>query len=74
MRARITCPARLAETVSAMMKSEENRGKGFKFVWGKITDKGLVGGVHRLWFGAATRSLRTGGGFEVCTLSFQRWR
>jgi len=48
------------QTVSAMMKSEENKGRKMDSILRQIFKKGLGQGLHRLWFGAATRSVRTG--------------
>jgi hypothetical protein len=37
------------------MKSEANRGVRMSAVLRSMFDKGLATGLHRLWFGAATR-------------------
>eukprot|EP00802_Teleaulax_amphioxeia_P019525 Tamp_19764.p1 GENE.Tamp_19764~~Tamp_19764.p1 ORF type:complete len:257 (-),score=50.01 Tamp_19764:470-1198(-) len=49
------------QTLNAVMKSESHRGVALSAILRSMFDKGLVAGVHRLWYGAATRSLRTGG-------------
>ena len=48
------------QTVSAMMKSEANKGRTIVSIWKECFAKGALQGVHRLCFGAATRSVRTG--------------
>lgn len=48
------------QTVNAMAKSEENRGTSSIALLRRIfRERGLAGGWHRLYYGAATRSVRT---------------
>eukprot|EP00051_Salpingoeca_urceolata_P009792 m.118985 g.118985 ORF g.118985 m.118985 type:complete len:302 (-) comp16449_c1_seq1:128-1033(-) len=48
------------QTLNAMMKSEVNRGRNLPSLLTDMFARGRVAGVQRLYFGAATRSLRTG--------------
>jgi hypothetical protein len=59
-----------AETVSALMKNEDFRHGGMNSIRDKIFRGGSIAAIHRLWYGALTRSARTGGDIIVCiTLS-----
>jgi len=50
------------QTVNAMMKDERNATRSLPELLNKdIFSKGLSGSLHRLFYGAGTRSLRTGG-------------
>ena len=49
------------QTLNAVMKSESHRGKSMRALLRDMFGNGMAAGVHRLWYGAATRSLRTAG-------------
>ena len=48
-------PCYPVQTLNAVMKSEANRGVRMRAILRSIFDKGFAAGMHRLWFGAATR-------------------
>ncbi|EKX33125.1 hypothetical protein GUITHDRAFT_120692 [Guillardia theta CCMP2712] len=49
------------QTLNALMKSEANRGQRMLHVLQEMFQRGALPGINRLWYGAATRSMRTGG-------------
>ena len=48
------------QTLSAMMKSEDYQNRSLRSINTEIFSRGIPSGIHRLWYGAATRSVRTG--------------
>jgi hypothetical protein len=49
------------QTMNALMKSEAHRGVPMSAHISRFFEPGVMQGVHRLYFGALTRSVRCGG-------------
>jgi hypothetical protein len=49
------------QTVSAMLKYDHNKGMTTTSLLRKMFANGIMPGIDRLWYGAATRSVRIGG-------------
>ncbi len=50
------------QTLNAIMKDERNKSRDLKEIFrSDVLSKGIKNGIHRLFYGAATRSVRCGG-------------